>query len=137
MVIWKSWKVKICRRCGRRFKYSSESKILWVQHRLSCGRQVQQASSVNHDLVAKVPRVLPFNVQDGFKCYENLPTLLQEMLNNFDICVIDNFSTDEVALGVQNELKSLYSSHKVLHKKRNETPNDEIRSDLVYWLNGK
>ena len=124
---------KNCHECDRVFKCkSSTQKRKFIEHISKCELTKTKTLPIVQDITLN-DKELPV-IENGFKMYEELARYVQEIMEVNYICIIDNYASEEVAIGVIDELKYLYSSSELLFYK---AENDAYRSDMVYWLHGK
>ena len=130
---------KKCEKCGRVFKCESEhKKLIWMKHRIKCSF-ARKKPSVPTALGCNITDTpLPYVIPNGLTAnYQELPTSIKQRLDEFYICVIDNYASKEVAMGVKDELLYLSDSTQSHFYQAGLGGNENRRSGLVYWMNGK
>ena len=127
---------KRCDKCRRVIKCDSELKRQsWNVHKCLCSLKAMASGKppkIRKISIEKESSLPPF-INGGIKDGNQLQRLVERNLDDYFICIIDNFIGEKEAKGVTNEIKALYKANGYFH---NSGPgyDKDARSDFVYWL---
>ena len=127
---------KRCEKCRRVFNCSTLQKMAqWDEHRLVC-LIGDSMTSIRRDTIEEIkpPPTPLYVIENGYKMLRGLSASTVEILEKFDICIIDDYVGLDLADGVYNEVNKLMKSG-CFSKQLDCDKLSKFRSDSVYWLN--
>ena len=110
-----------------------------MKHILKCSLTSIKSHTATSQVLTNRSRALsylPYVIDNGYKYYKELTKSIEQRIESFYICVIDKFTTNEVAIGVRDEVQSLYDSSNTMFQQQTGDK-EAVRSDLICWLDGK